>query len=105
MKAIITSNGTTPGQHVAGVFQAQDILKKFNLTFAELKEYTKLKKKFFGTGMFKSLFVVLDETDPKVIRYNDLAKKIMPLNAYLVSNRSNDSAISIADYISINQRR
>jgi len=61
-------------------------LSDFNLTIEEVKEYEKLKTAIFGKrySPTKSLFVILDETDPKVIRYNELAIKMVPLLAYAV---------------------
>jgi len=65
-----------------------DILQKSGLNMKDLKEYSRLKKSLFGTGLFKSLFVIVDENSPDVKRYNELAGKVMKLQAYLVSNRS-----------------
>ncbi len=76
---------------------SQDILTKFNLTFAELKEYAILKKHIFGSGIFKSLFVELDDNNPDHQRYESLAAKVLLLNAYLVSGRNNPDTHEISD--------
>lgn len=76
---------------------SQKILQKFNLTMAELKEYAILKKHLFGAGLFKSLFVVLDENAKETKRYNELSGKVIRLNAFLLSNRNNHAAGVITD--------
>jgi len=41
----------------------------------DLIEFSKLKKELFGDAMF----IILEESNPKVIRYNELAIKVIPI--------------------------
>ena len=76
-----------------------EILKQFNLTTEELKEYKKLNKKIFGTGKLKSLFVVLDLKDKEHARLNELAGKVVKLNAYLLTHRNGKSSQQLIDLL------
>jgi len=56
-------------------------LSDFNLTLQELKEYQKLKDKYFGNGLLKAMFVVIENKEDEK-RYNELSIKMTPLLAY-----------------------
>ena len=75
----------------------EELLKQFDLTVAEMNEYAKLKDKIFGTGIFKSLFVELDFKIPEHKRLNELAGKVVKLNAHLLANRHKPQVRSIIE--------
>lgn len=48
------------------------------ITMAELKEYKQLQSELFGNAMF----VVMDQSDPKVKRYDELVVKYLKLRQH-----------------------
>lgn len=90
---MVLSGGSTPPQVSTTTkllsLMNTDILKKFGLTFDELKEYSDLKKKVFKDAkkVAKCLFVVLDDKNPDHVRYEKLNRKVAKLNDYLIAHR------------------
>ena len=66
----------------------EELLKQFDLTIAEMNEYKKLNRKVMGVGVAKAMFMVLDFNNPDHKRLNELAGKVIKLNAYLLAHRN-----------------
>jgi ribosomal protein S13 len=65
----------------------EELLKQFDLSVAEMVEYKKLKRKVYGVGVTKALFMILDFENQEHKRLNELSGKVIKLNAHLVNNR------------------
>lgn len=52
------------------------------ITFEELKEYSRLKKEIFRKGSF----VEMDWSNPRDVRYNELAGKVLQLRNILLEH-------------------